>query len=86
MMKRRTTVKAVKLPEAKERHKEMMNNLTTGKALIISEAEKRHKKDVQRIEDTLKTAPDKVDNYILQTGINSNDFNRLIKQSRKVAA
>lgn len=59
MMKRRTTVKAVKLPEAKERHKKMMNNLTTGKALIISEAEKRHKKDVQRIEDTLKTAPDK---------------------------
>lgn len=58
-MKRRTTVKAVKLPEAKERHKEMMNNLTTGKALIISEAEKRHKKDVQRIETTLKTAPDK---------------------------
>ena len=49
MMKRRTTVKAVKLPEAKERHKEMMNNLTTGKALIISEAEKRHKKDVQRM-------------------------------------
>ena len=30
--------------------------------------------------------PDKVDDYILQTGINSNDFNRLIKQSRKVAA
>ena len=59
MMKRRTTVKAVKLPEAKEKHKKMMNNLTTGKALIISEAEKRHKKDVQRIETTLKTAPDK---------------------------
>jgi len=49
----------VLFPEAKERHKEMMNNLTTGKALIISEAEKRHKKDVQRIETTLKTAPDK---------------------------
>lgn len=36
-----------------------MDRLTKGKALIISEAEKRHKKDVQRIETTLKTAPDK---------------------------
>lgn len=59
MMKKLTKDKAPMLPEPQGRHKDMLNKLNIGKALIISEAEKRHIKDVQRIEDTLKAAPDK---------------------------